>query len=212
MHFVPKKIKYIFRQLLAGPSEEVDENSRKVLSTSQIALIHMSSLLNGFKPEPPIFSFGGLKMRQETRSRKLVNILHSYDFSVSYDTVFAIIASFSRILGDKAKTSGIVCPSNQKQHLFTVADLDNLDHNPASRTATSSFHGTGISIFQFPTHENPGCDQELIIISARSRWTVDDALLPASYTFVPPLGRTLCVHPLPPPLHVCETCAIKTFS
>ena len=35
MNFDPKKIKYFFRQLLAGPnSEEGDENSRKVLSTS----------------------------------------------------------------------------------------------------------------------------------------------------------------------------------
>ena len=118
------------------------------------------------------YPFFRLKMHQETRSRKIVNILHRYDFSVSYDTVLAIIASFSRILCDKAKTSEIVCPSNLKQHLFTVAALDNLDQNPTSRTATSSFHGTGISIFQFPTHENPGLDQKPIIISARSRWTV----------------------------------------
>ena len=169
MNFVPTKIKYFFRQLLTGPSEEGDENSRKVLSTSQIAMLHLSSLPNGFKSEPLISICWGLKMHQEKRSRKLVNILHRYGFSVSYDTVLAIIASFSWILGDKAKTSGIVCPSNLKLHLFTVATLDNLHHNPTSRTATSSFHGAGISIFQFPTHENPGWDQEPIIISARSR-------------------------------------------
>ena len=34
--------------------------------------------------------------------------------------------------------------------------LDNLDHNPTSTTSVNSFHGTGISLFQFPTKDNPG--------------------------------------------------------
>ena len=35
--------------------------------------------------------------------------------------------------------------------LFTIGALDNLDHNPSSTTSKGSFHGTGISLFQFPT-------------------------------------------------------------
>ena len=34
--------------------------------------------------------------------------------------------------------------------------LDNLDHNPTSTTSVNSFHGIGISLFQFPTKDNPG--------------------------------------------------------
>ena len=41
-------------------------------------------------------------------------------------------------------------------HLFTTAAVDNIDHNPTSRTAQDSFHGTGISLFQHPSAENPG--------------------------------------------------------
>ena len=38
--------------------------------------------------------------------------------------------------------------------IFTTATVDNIDHNPSSMTATGSFHGTGISLFQHPDFEN----------------------------------------------------------
>ena len=55
---------------------------------------------------------------------------------------------------------GIVCPPNLRKGLFTAGALDNLDHNPLSTTAQESFHGTAISIFQFPTTSNSGISGE----------------------------------------------------
>ena len=46
---------------------------------------------------------------------------------------------------------GFVSPVCLKKGLFSVGALDNLYHNPSSTTVTSSFHGTGRSIFTFPT-------------------------------------------------------------
>ena len=40
-----------------------------------------------------------------------------------------------------------------------IGTLDNLDHNSSSTTAKDSFHGTGISLFQFPTQLNAGNPQ-----------------------------------------------------
>ena len=40
-----------------------------------------------------------------------------------------------------------------------VYSLDNLDHNPSSITSTDYFHGTGISLFQFPTTCDEGIFQ-----------------------------------------------------
>ena len=37
-----------------------------------------------------------------------------------------------------------------QKDLFTLAAIDNIDHNPSSSTAQNSFHGTSISIFQYP--------------------------------------------------------------
>ena len=45
--------------------------------------------------------------------------------------------------------------------LYTVAAIDNIDHNPSSATATGSLHGTAISIMQHVTMENPGETREI---------------------------------------------------
>ncbi|KAJ8890300.1 hypothetical protein PR048_009808 [Dryococelus australis] len=39
---------------------------------------------------------------------------------------------------------------------FAVAAVDNIDYDPSSTTARERFHGTGISLFQFPKQEEYG--------------------------------------------------------
>ena len=51
---------------------------------------------------------------------------------------------------------GCVAPACLRKGAFTIGALDNIDHNPTSMTAASSFHGTGISMFQLLTVNNPG--------------------------------------------------------
>jgi len=38
------------------------------------------------------------------------------------------------------EADGVVCPSKLKKSLFTTGSVDNIDHNPNSRTAKDSFH------------------------------------------------------------------------
>ena len=54
------------------------------------------------------------------------------------------------------KEDGCVAPVCLRKKIFSIGALDNIDHNPSSIMATSSFHGTGISIFQLPMQSNPG--------------------------------------------------------
>ena len=69
--------------------------------------------------------------------------------------------------------------------LFTVAAVDNLDHNPSSTTSKDSFHGTSISLMQLPTLECPGQDRGRIIINHASS-TREIGPLPEEYTSVLP--------------------------
>ena len=48
----------------------------------------------------------------------------------------------------KYNREALVCPPQLKQGLFTITSINNIDHIPSSATASSSFHGTSISIFQ----------------------------------------------------------------
>ena len=83
-----------------------------------------------------------------------------------------------------------VCPPNLRQGLFTTPALDNIDHNPSSMTATDSFHGTGISLFQYPTSHNHGIDCREHRILEEAIQTKKLAQLPDSYTNVRPLELT----------------------
>ena len=74
-----------------------------------------------------------------------------------------------------------------KSDVFTVGAVDNIDHNPTSQNAMGSFHGTAISIIQFPTQDKPGINRDPVLI------TTDVAkkkasLLPVEYSEVAPAG------------------------
>ena len=63
------------------------------------------------------------------------------------------------------------------------------DYNPSSATEKSSFHGTGISLIQHPSHEFKGHDRNLLVINKTpSSLTLSrsTATLPLKYTNVPP--------------------------
>lgn len=194
---VPPRLKYFFRQLLAGPkSSPAKNNSRPVLTVSQLAMLNMISLPKNLKCEPPLGVFLALKVHSQTRSKKLVELLHQFCLSISYKRVVSIELGFAHSIAKQtAATSNIVCPSNLQKHNFTVAALDNLDHNPTSRTATSSFHGTGISIFQYPSLDKPGLQQNPIQIDRVNNPGNTGSILPHSYTFVPPVERNLVSKP-----------------
>lgn len=194
---VPVRLKYFFRQLLHGPkSSPMQDNSRAVLSMSQLTMLNITSLPANRRCEPPLAVFLALQLHSQTRSKKLVELLHQYCLSVSYKRVLTIEIGYAQATAERARANAdIVCPSNLRHKIFTVAALDNLDHNPTSRTATSSFHGTGISMFQFPTVENPGLDQEPMEINFHRPASRKGPMLPPLYTFVPPMSRNLVTQP-----------------
>ncbi len=79
----------------------------------------------------------------------------------------------------------LVCPANLRKGLFTVGALDNIDHNPSATTALGSFHGTGISVFQFPSASNSGTCKEPLRIQPNSSCKYS---LPDSYVNVPAIS------------------------
>ena len=103
--------------------------------------------------------------------------------SVSYDRVCQLENHIAVSISEQFKVDGIVCPTMLRKGIFTVAALDNIDHYPSSTTAKGSFHGTGISLIQFPTKENEGTSRGismcLPILSSQK------VSLPVSFTCVP---------------------------
>jgi hypothetical protein len=135
------------------------------------------------KREPPLPIYIGLNIHSMIRSKTLINKLYQLGLSVSYDRIMEIEDLLARSVTERYAEEGCIAPISLKKGLFSVGALDNLDHNPSSTTATSSFHGTGISIFQFPTENNPGENRPTITALA---FELETHSLPDSYAIVPP--------------------------
>ncbi|VDI23539.1 Hypothetical predicted protein [Mytilus galloprovincialis] len=92
-------------------------------------------------------------------------------------------------------SEGLVYPPVLKKGLFTTAAVDNIDHNPSSTTAKTSFHGTGISIFQHPSDDISGIERGELILGNRSN-SRQVSSLPDTYANVRP--AYLKTKPKPP--------------
>ena len=83
-----------------------------------------------------------------TRKRKLVDCLTSDNLSISYDYIMDIRRIISKQVCNQYQEEEYVYPSQLHQNTFTIAVIDNLDHNFTFSTATSSYNGATIPFFQ----------------------------------------------------------------
>ena len=109
--------------------------------------------------------------------------LHELGISVSYERVLEVEDWLTNAVCERYQEEILVCPVQVLDGVFTAGALDNLDHNPTSQTAEGSFHGTSISVFQFPTENNQGVSREPIKIPPKAR--TRNPSLPDNYRIVP---------------------------
>ena len=79
-----------------------------------------------------------------------MNCFYKLGLAASYDRMRELKGMLAGAVCKQFEQLGLVCPSSLRKFLFTVGALDNIDHNPSATTAHGSFHGTAMSIFQFP--------------------------------------------------------------
>ena len=132
--------------------------------------------------EPPLPIYIGLNVHAVSRNKRLIEMLYHMGISVSYDRIMELEDWLATSVCERFEEDGVVSPPCLRNGLFTVGALDNLDHNPSSTTSMSSFHGTGISLFQFPTKVKPGDDRPSVSIPPSGTRKL---VLPESYASVP---------------------------
>ncbi|KAK3889182.1 hypothetical protein Pcinc_006754 [Petrolisthes cinctipes] len=132
--------------------------------------------------EPPLPIYIGMNVHALSRSKTLIQQLFHMGICISYDRVMEIEDWIATSSCERFREDGVVAPACLRKGLFTVGALDNLDHNPSSTTSQSSFHWTGISLFQLPTKTEAGVNRPPITIppSGNAKHS-----LPDSYAFVP---------------------------
>ena len=106
--------------------------------------------------EPPLPIYIGINVHAISRSKKLIQQLYQMGLSISYDRVMELEDWLATSVCESFEEDGVVFPASLRKGLFTVGALDNLDHNPTSTTSMTSFHGTAVSLFQFPIESRSG--------------------------------------------------------
>ena len=179
---VPSTLKTFVSMLLNGVDLK-DQNSDHFFNFNNKFTSSTAKSRHSLNREPPLPLYIGMKIHTETRSKNLITQLYNFGLSVSYYRVLQLENQLTNAVCKDYYSKGTVVPPRLRHRLFTVGALDNLDHNPSSSTAKGSFHGTGISLFQFPMAENLGDRQADIMLHP-----VDNEKnhqLPDSYTTVP---------------------------
>ena len=122
--------------------------------------------------ETPVTIYIGLKLYSAVRSRTLIQSLYEIGVCISYDRILSITKSIYDSLNVNYDNSGIFLPQKMRKGIFLILLKDNIDKNARANLVHSHYHGTSISILQFPEYEGHGCKLDLsdyINSSSKSR-------------------------------------------
>lgn len=135
--------------------------------------------------EPPLAILYGTPNPYSHKKQKACEFTVQTWDSISYNRVNELEKLLANAVCEWFVEEGLVYPANLHKGLFMVGVVDNIDHNPSSASAQGSFHGTGISVFQFPTSTNHGVSRPPILIKFET--SNGKCSLPHQYTNVPAL-------------------------
>ena len=119
----------------------------------------------------------------KTRNRSLIDALFKLGLCVSYDRLLNISTQLANNVCAQYHHDDVVCPPQLSKNIFTCGAVDNIDHNPSAKTAHDSFHGTAISLMQFPTSEKIGEESVRVPIDFVKQSKISP--LPQRYILVP---------------------------
>ena len=147
---------------MAQLERSTDVNARFVLPvTNAFSIKQRTSNSSGktkhtLEREPHLPIYSGVNVNAQARNKTLIQQLYQMGISISYDRVKQLEEWIAISVCARFEEDGVVFRICLRKGLFTVGALDNIDHNPSSTTSLTSFHGTGISLFQFPTKTKTG--------------------------------------------------------
>jgi len=102
-----------------------------------------------FSQEAPLPIYFGMMLHSATRKAHLVDQCFKLGLSISYDRVLSLSTKLATTAFEQYYTENLVCPSHLCGGLFSVAAVDNIDHNLSSSTAASAFMEQRFLLYNF---------------------------------------------------------------
>ena len=79
---------------------------------------------------------------------------------MSYDRILRITQGLAEASIEMFENDDAVLPGNMRQGIFTVGAKDNVDKDRSCIVTKSHYHGTSLSLFQFPSAANNGIERK----------------------------------------------------
>ena len=154
--------------------------------------------------QPPFPLYVAVKLYSSSRLKTLVDWLcFCTGISLPYKNLPELIRGIANWMISQDDRDVAFLPWTLKKGILTIIAKDNIDQNSKSTTATRHYHGTSLSIFQFPSEENPGIAVEYgDLENSSNRSSLKINALQSSYTcaknFLTPLQTLTMPSTLPP--------------
>ena len=198
---VPDSLLALINMIVEGPnikyqSGEERRGSSAALIISQLLMFNCkrNSCLDSTRVrhekdrETPVVQYLALLIHAQTR-KKLIDKLHNLGLCISYDMTESCRYQQNLVTPCAFyEETNNVCPSKLRNGLFTTGCVDNIDHNPSSRTAKDSFHGTAITLTQHPEENKSGENRAITKIDPNIIKQKKLLELPKSYTEIRPVA------------------------
>ena len=166
---VPETLRTLINMILGGPNIKdqscTNANRRNIADNiAQLIIFNYSKrvssnentvIRHSTERQTPLTIYLSLMFYAQTRNRGIIDKLHKLGLGISYDGLLNMTTAVSNAVCTQYSEEGVVCPLNLQKGLFLVGAVDNIDHNTTSTTSKNSFHGTAISLVQFPG-DTPG--------------------------------------------------------
>ena len=120
----------------------------------------------------------GLTVYQETRSKKLIDLLHSQGYCIHYGRILGIETALANAVVERLKQlDGLYVPPFLKKGIFVFFAADNIDFAEDTPDGKNTTHGTITAVYQ--RKDTPG---EFIV----PKLCIDYKKNPESYSYSSP--------------------------
>ena len=150
---VPDSLYILISLLCNGQPEENEETTEDNMKTRILSICQdIIFLSSGNRKLTPKHIGLGLTIHQATRSKELVQLLHSAGHCVSYDTVLRMDNTIANDVLQRYRENGnVFVPSNFTENSdtkYTRYAVDNIDINEETLSGMGTFHATQVAAFR----------------------------------------------------------------
>jgi len=161
---VPKELYIFYRWVIQGPTTELTADTKMFTINKNATSLAQSTMTKYLSPrqmgnrqtktfkathEMPDQLAIGIAIRQATRSKKIVDMLHRFGVCVEYNRLLRIEAHIaSTVLERMILNNGVYMPPDVVMGRYIFFAIDNVDFAEDTPDGKRTLHGTAMAIYQ----------------------------------------------------------------